>query len=296
MTPSVTVVIATRNRAAELCSTLGRLAALPERPPVIVVDNASHDGTVAAVGERYPLVRLITLPRNFGAQARNFGAVQAATPYVAFSDDDSWWEPGSLAAAAAALDDHAELGLVTGRTLVGRERVPDPINAVLAASPLPRGPLPGPRVLGFLACAAVARRRAFLAVGGFHPLLFIGAEEALLALDLAAAGWPAVYLDDVVARHDPSESRDAAGRQVLVASNEVLIRWMRRPAWAAMMATARLSWRAPHDRRAAAALIRLLRVLPGGLMSRKTLPPAVEADARLLERSGAIAIQRPGPG
>ena len=97
-------MIATRNRRPELLRTLGRLHELPERPPVIVVDNASADGSAAAVRDRSRPSRSRMLPLNAGAAARNIGAALAATPYVAFSDDDSWWEPGALARAATALD------------------------------------------------------------------------------------------------------------------------------------------------------------------------------------------------
>jgi hypothetical protein len=48
------------------------------------------------------------------------------------------------------LEEHPRLGLVAGTTLVGERAHSDPLNAVLAASPLTRGALPGPRVLGFL--------------------------------------------------------------------------------------------------------------------------------------------------
>ena len=57
MRARVTVVIATRNRRPELLRTLGRLHELPDRPPVIVVDNASADGSAAAVLDRYPAVQ-----------------------------------------------------------------------------------------------------------------------------------------------------------------------------------------------------------------------------------------------
>ena len=78
--PPATVVIATRNRGAELCPTLERLASLPERPPVVVVDNGSEDGTAAMVRRRFPGTELIALRRNRGAWARNLGVLRGPDP------------------------------------------------------------------------------------------------------------------------------------------------------------------------------------------------------------------------
>jgi hypothetical protein len=131
--------------------------------------------------------------RNTGALGRNLAVRRADTPYVAFSDDDSWWTQGAFRQAADLLDRHPRLGLLAARTLVGPDRTEDPFNAVLAASPLPReADLPGRSVLGFLACACVVRRDAYLGAGGYHPLLFFGGEETLIAYDLAADGWEVV--------------------------------------------------------------------------------------------------------
>ena len=153
----------------------------------MVVDNGSQDGTAAMVRRRFPRIELIALRRNRGAWARNLGVLRARTPLIALADDDSWWAPGSLAAAAAVLAASPDVGLLAARILVGPEQAPDAVNAVMAASPLPSDGLPGPRVMGFLGCGAVIRREAFLAVGGFSRLLFIGGEEQLFAYDLAAA-------------------------------------------------------------------------------------------------------------
>jgi glycosyltransferase involved in cell wall biosynthesis len=280
----VTVVVATRDRAAELCRTLGKLTALEEKPQVIVVDNGSADGTQRAVSDGYPEVILIRMERNHGAWARNVGVARAVTRYVAFSDDDSWWEPGSLRLACEALDAHAGLALVTGRTLVGGAGTEDPLNAIMAASPLPRDGLPGPRVLGFLGCAAVARRTAYLAAGGYSALLGVGGEEQLLAMDLAAAGWAISYLDGMVARHFPSPVRDATGRRVSEERNRVLVGWLRRPLGRALAGTAVLAARARRDPVARRALAGLLTMLPRALPARRRLPPGVEAQLRLLER------------
>jgi GT2 family glycosyltransferase len=281
---SVTVVIATRNRAGELCRTVGRLTELPERPRVVVVDNASYDGSPAAIRDRFPRVIVLPLSRNKGASARNIGAAHATTRYVAFSDDDSWWEPGSLTRAVAALDEHPGVGLIAARTLVESTREPDPLNAVMRASPLPSQDLPGPRVLGFLAGAAVVRRTAFLAAGGFSEMLFIGGEEDLLAMDLATAGWAAVYLDAVTACHWPSAIRDDAQRRCLLARNEIVTDWLRRPAGVAWPATARLIRRIGRDPVAGRAVLGLLRLLPRVLVRRRAVSPEVEQQMRLLAR------------
>ncbi|MFJ6797323.1 glycosyltransferase [Streptomyces sp. NPDC091268] len=287
--PRTTVVVITHNRRDQLLHTLDRLAGLPERPPVIVVDNASTDGTAEAVGRLRPEVTVLAPGRNLGAPGRNLGVRQARTPYVAFSDDDSWWEAGSLARAADLLDRHARLGLLAAGIRVGPEADPDPLNDVLAASPLDRAAdMPGPQVLGFLACAAVARRGAYLQAGGYHPLLFLGGEETLLAYDLAAYGWGVCHVPDVVAVHRPTGGV-RPGRPAVQRRNAALTAWMRRPVGVAVGHTRRLAADAPRDPEARQALVGLLKRLPAALRSRRPLPTAVEAAARLVDADGARA-------
>jgi GT2 family glycosyltransferase len=284
---AVTVVIATRNRRFGLCATLERLSALPEQPDIIVVDNGSTDGTPAAVGQLFPDVELVALRRNRGASARNVGVRRARTRYVALTDDDSWWEPGTLTRAVTLLDAAPQVGLVTGATLVGPLDTPDPLNAVLAASPLSRDGLPGPRVLGFLGCAAVTRREAYLAAGGYFWLLFIGGEEALLAYDLTARRWPIVYCPDIIVHHWPSPIRDASRRRRQELCNRVLVAWLRRPLPCAARATARLARAAARDRVARRALAEAVLRLPVALLLRRRLPAGIEADIRRLEAAHA---------
>ncbi|MEV7966942.1 glycosyltransferase [Sphaerisporangium sp. NPDC088356] len=281
----VTVVIATRNRREELLHTLSRLRSLPERPAVIVVDNASSDGTSGAVRDRFPEARVIRLSRNLGAPARNVGVQAARTPYVAFSDDDSWWEPGALRLAARTFSEYPRLGLLAAHVLVGAERLPDPINAALAAMPLPGDAAqPGPSVLGFLACASVVRRRAFLDAGGFSAVLFFPGEEQLLAYDLAALGWDRCYVPGVVAVHEPSRRRGpAAGRRQAELRNALLTVWLRRSARVALRETVRLAARTLQDRDSRAAMLGALRRMPYAMNGRRRLPASVEADARLIE-------------
>src|SRR5690554_2645624 len=89
--------------------------------------------------------------------------------------------PGALRSAAGALAGHDRLALVNARILVGEEERPDPTCTQMARSPLPgTGGVPGVAVLGFIACAAMVRRDAFLEAGGFdHVVRFPGEEERL---------------------------------------------------------------------------------------------------------------------
>src|SRR5690606_14686904 len=304
----VGVVTATRDRPRELVRTVARLGRLRPVPPVIVVDNASR--SLDRGLHRHPAVyEVVRLSRNLGAAARTAGVELAPTRYVAFSDDDSWWAPAALAEAAYALDRHPTLGLVTGQTLVGPACHPDPVNAALAASPLPpgrgAGPLPGPSVLGCLACATVVRREAYLAVRGFSALMSVGGEEELLCYDLAAAGWARCYLAEVVAHHHPSPRRAPPWRREAVQRrNRALVGWLRRPLPVAAAQTAALVRDAATDRVARAALAGLARRLPAALAARRPLPAEVEAQVRMLERptgpggSAALgpAMDRPGGG
>jgi GT2 family glycosyltransferase len=273
-TPDVTVVVATRNRRHRLMETLPRHAA-----PVILVDNGSQDGGPDAVAGAFPHVTVIRLGENWGAAARNVGVELAGTPYVAFADDDSFWAPGSLRQAAKLMRTHDRLGLLAAQVLVGPEARLDPISAAMATAPL-GAPAdgPGPSVLGFLACAVAVRREAFLAVGGFQPVLHVYGEEALLAMDLAAAGWRLSYVPALTVRHLPQPAgRDNRARRRIEARNRVLTALLRRPPRVVARAAA-TAWRADPAGVADAA-----RLLPWALRHRRPLPPEVESALTVLE-------------
>ena len=101
---------------------------------------------------------MVRLDRPRGSSARNVGVAQVTTPYVAFADDDSWWAPGALA-AAADLFDRSSRGSAWWRPRCWwgpsvestrcRPRWP-------RAPSCPCGDVPGLPVIGFL---AVRRRR-----------------------------------------------------------------------------------------------------------------------------------------
>ena len=285
----VAVGIVTHNRLADLQGALDHLRGLPERPRIVVVDNASSDATVETVRRKFPEVEVIPLRQNVGGAGRNVGVRRVDAPYVAFSDDDSWWAPGALSRAADLFDEHPRLGLLAGRILVGPREKEDPICAEMASSALPDEPdLPGKPVLGFLACAAVVRRSAYLDAGGFDPRMHIGGEEELLAADLAASGWGLSYVGDVVAHHHPSTVRNRSHRRRSGIRNDLWFTWMRRPLPTVVRHTLLAAKAAVRDPDARAGLVEALRSLPWALSRRRPLPPRVEEKLQMLDRERGV--------
>jgi GT2 family glycosyltransferase len=197
---------------------------------------------------------------------------------VAFSDDDSWWSPGALARAVTLLRGDPRLALVAARVLVEPGARLDPTCRRMEQADRT---LPGPQLLGFVACGAVVRRSAFLASGGFEPRFQIGAEESLLSLDLAAAGWRLVYARDVVAHHRPFPG-ERSGRVRRQLRNALWTAWLRRPLSRALTVTARLVTEAGAD--GPPSLAAALHGLPWVVRRRRVLPPDVERAARAIER------------
>jgi GT2 family glycosyltransferase len=312
----VTLVVITRNRKDELLGTLekNRKAVAEERnrltpdadpaptglagqrggvypagsepapPGLVVVDNASSDGTAAAVRRHFPEAQVIETARNLGAVARNLAVRRVQTPYVAFADDDTWWEPGALGQCADALDANPDVAVVTGRIIVEPAGTEDPVVSELANSPLPgRSGLPGPVLMSFLAGASVLRVDAFRAAGGFSPRIWLGGEEELLAADLVTAGHRLCYLPGAVVHHRPSTVRDPRRRRWLGIRNTLWFTWLRRPLPAAFVRTAELARTVPADATSARAFAAALAGLPWALRARRPVPPRVEVMIRALD-------------
>ncbi|MEO3807969.1 glycosyltransferase [Sphaerisporangium sp. B11E5] len=291
--PPVTVAVITHDRRPELLRTLGFMTALPERPRVIVVDNGSGDGTADAVAEAFPEVRMIRSDENLGAVGRNVAVEQVETPYVAFCDDDTWWEAGALTLAAGLLRTYPKLASVTGRILVEPDLREDPITPELRDSPIPRPYwMPVPALLSILAGASMVRVRAFREVGGFSPRLWLGGEEELLSLDLVSRGWWLGWAEDVIVHHAASRVRDRRGRRMVGIRNTLWTAWLRRPPGGALRRTAAVLRAVPKDRASAAAVAAAVAGLPWVLRERRVVPTAVEDGLRLLEEPQRTSVAR----
>ena len=80
---------------------------------LIVVDNASHDGSVMMVRREFPQVRLVCNSRNLGfAAGNNCGFALAQGRHVLLLNSDTLVLPGALAESVKYLDAHPEAGVL----------------------------------------------------------------------------------------------------------------------------------------------------------------------------------------
>ncbi len=277
------IVIATYNRAAVLYTTLERLYDLPERPPVLVVDNGSCDGTQDVCKRFGTRVRSLKLQKNVGAAARTVGARLIASPYVAFCDDDCAWSAGSLKRAVERFEAHSDVAVLNGRVLVGDGEIFDPACAAMRRTGTAECTA-GIRIAYFMAGASIMRRVPFLEAGGYHVRYFMGAEESLLSLDLAVRGWKLWYCDDLILRHHPSAiNRDPESRRRLVLRNRLWTTMLRRSPSCAFAMLAQYARLSGSDRIVRRALREAIAGLPWVLRERRRIPAELERFVRQLD-------------
>jgi GT2 family glycosyltransferase len=205
-------VIVSWNRREQLLETLSLLphaTPLPERAwEIIVVDNASTDGSADAVADAFPRVRLVRRPTNEGVSARNHGFAIARGRYVIIIDDDSYPTGDAALRSIAYLDAHPEVGAVSGRIVLPSGR--------REAAALPTVMLGG---------ATCLRMQTLREVGGFCVDFFRQAEEWDLSFRFWRAGWRVERFEDLVYRHEkvPTNRSSALRMKMDMRNNLVLL-------------------------------------------------------------------------
>jgi GT2 family glycosyltransferase len=193
------VVVVTWRSGERVLRCLERLTAQPPAARIFVVDNASRDGTVEGVRERFAGVRVHELEENVGfGRAVNAGAELGDGEALVLVNDDVEVEDGFIEAITEPLARDPRCGMVAGMTMLGADGLVDSfgieLDVTLAAYNRLRRRGPNERA-GRLAmpsgALAAYRRAAFEQVGGFAPGLFVYGEDLDLGLRLRAAGWSA---------------------------------------------------------------------------------------------------------
>jgi GT2 family glycosyltransferase len=208
---------------------------------VVVVDNASTDGSVEFIGRDFPDVRLVPARENLGFGAgTNLAARQTGRAFLLVLNPDCFIQPEAIARLALKLERDPGLGFVGPRIDLESGRPdhaclradPDPWGALLYFSRLPRL-FPGRPSLnryslahadydaeqelraGTAACL-MFRSRDFQGVGGFDEAFFMYGEDLDLCRRLREAGHPGRYLPSARALHLKGEASRKQSRRMLL--------------------------------------------------------------------------------
>jgi GT2 family glycosyltransferase len=220
----IAVIIVNWNGAEFLPQCLRSVAEQERRPDrVIVVDNASTDGSLDHALRRFPFVEPIRLDTNSGFAAANNVALRACgdCDWVALLNPDAFPAPSWLRALAGAAEQKpgyaafaSQLRSAThGDLLDGSGDVYHVSGLTWRAghgAPLP--PSENAREV-FSACAAAAlyRRDALMDIGGFDERYFCYAEDVDAGFRLRLRGHICLYVPDAVVRHVGSATSDKGG-------------------------------------------------------------------------------------
>jgi GT2 family glycosyltransferase len=187
---------------------------------VLVVDNASTDGTPELLAREHPEVRVLRLDRNTGFA----GGVQAAldatdAEFVALLNNDAVADEHWLAALVDEAQAHPEAAAVTSRMYLAGRTPPTLNNTGVVLLPTGYGAdrdlgraddvrTEAGEVFGFSGGAALLRTAAVRSAGGFPVPFFLYYEDTDTSWRLRAAGWTVRYAPGAVVHHEHSASAD----------------------------------------------------------------------------------------
>jgi GT2 family glycosyltransferase len=190
--PTVTIVFLVYNRCAELRESLTRTLTESDyeadKVDVIVVDNASTDGSADMVATEFPQVSVMRRRENSGVSAWNEGLAVARGDYVLALDDDCYLPPDGLRRAVLAAERN-QADLVSFKVVSTH----DPDYAFTDDY------LTG--LFMFWGCAVLMRRRVVRALGGYDPEIFVWANELEFTLRFFDQGFRHLHLPEVPAQH-----------------------------------------------------------------------------------------------
>jgi GT2 family glycosyltransferase len=210
----VWTVIVTWNSREHIIGCLQDLVAQAEPTRILVVDNASEDGTLAAIAEQFPDIATVPLDRNYGfARAVNCGvegALAHGANYVLLLNPDTRLGTDVTAGLVAAMRGDPGLGIASPKVyLEGKPRRVWGVGGQVDVSGVTfigmdvedDEELDAARLDFVLGCALLVRATVLRQIGLLDPRFFAFFEEIDLCLRAAAAGWRIGSVPTVAVAH-----------------------------------------------------------------------------------------------
>jgi len=212
--PRISVIIPNYNGAPVLEACLRSLVSQSHPPDeVLVIDNASQDNSLEVIRTAAPFARALAQPANRGfAAAANLGARDARSEWLAILNNDTEAAPGWLRACLEAAGRHPDASFLASRVLDAQARstIDSAGDCLLRAGigyrrghGMPDGAEYGDEleVFSTSGSAAVYRKSAFDAAGGFDERFFAYLEDVDLGLRLMAQGHRGYYVPSAAVYH-----------------------------------------------------------------------------------------------
>lgn len=222
------MVVTTRNRKDELRTCLASVVRQTVRAEIVVIDDASDDGTPEMVSSEFPAARLIRHVRMQGyIRGRNEAARIASGDVIVSLDDDAAFSSDQIIAETLAGFDDERVAAVAipyvdvNRDIILRQAAPDPISPYVIES--------------FIGTAHAIRRDVFLQAGGYREELFHQGEESDLCVRLLAAGYVVRLGCGHPIHHFESPRRDCRRMDHYGPRNAILFAWQNVPLPAALV-------------------------------------------------------------
>ncbi len=220
-TPDISIVIVNYNDAFHTAQCLDSIYATPPRAPfeIILVDNASQDGSANVIEEKYPPVKLVRSQVNGGiAGGNNLGIRSGTGRYVLLLNNDTVVLPGMIDCSMDYLETHPEAGGVGGNLMnpdgsfqSGAWPFPSIVEEFLQLSKLgwfvrksypSYPPFDTQCAVNWMSTAFMLfRRDALEEVGLVDEEYFIYSDETDLEYRLWQAGWKLYYLPELRTIH-----------------------------------------------------------------------------------------------
>jgi N-acetylglucosaminyl-diphospho-decaprenol L-rhamnosyltransferase len=201
----VSIIVVTFNSALCIGDCLNSvLAQTGLKHEILVVDNASGDGTVKLVRQFADPVRLLANQQNPGfGRACNQAFAESRGRYVFLLNPDACFtEPTDLANLCQRMDCNGRWGLAGTRVIEAgevesapAESYPDQRHVRCDFSHLPG------KIAWVVGASMIIRRDVYLAVEGFDPGFFLASEETDLCLRIRQKGWEIGFVPEVIVRH-----------------------------------------------------------------------------------------------
>lgn len=227
MSHTVSAIIVNFNAGPLLRGCVDSLLTCPLAIEIIVVDNASHDGSLDGLPDS-PHIRVIRNSTNVGfAAACNIGIGASSAPFLLFLNPDCFFQPGAVSILLSALRSGDRVGMVGGLLVNedgseqggGRRAVPTPWRSFVRAfglhrfadrwpkllydfhlhkQPLPDEPIDVEAISG--ACMLV-KREAVEDVGLWDECYFLHCEDLDWCMRFRQKGWKILFVPDARIYH-----------------------------------------------------------------------------------------------